>query len=93
MFVRLAFSVAINVDPDILLLDEVLAVGDGPFQEKCLKKMYEFRKKGITIIFVSHNPNAVKEYCDRVIYLKKGKNIYDGPTEKVMEIYKNDSVG
>jgi ABC-type polysaccharide/polyol phosphate transport system ATPase subunit len=87
MYVRLAFSVAIFIDPEILLLDEILAVGDMEFQEKCLKKMKEFRQKKCTIIFVSHSMQSVKDYCDRVIYLKEGQIVFDGDTKTGTNLY------
>ncbi len=65
MFMRLAFSVAIHVDPEILLIDEILAVGDAAFQDKCFKKMEEFKKQGITMLLVSHNTKQIADYCDR----------------------------
>jgi len=73
MYVRLAFSVAAHLDPDILLLDEVLAVGDSAFQRKCMNFARSLEKKGSTILFVSHNMFSIKTMCQRVIYLKKGK--------------------
>lgn len=72
MYLRLAFSVAIHTDPDILLLDEILAVGDEKFQEKCLKKIDEYIKQGTTLLFVSHDPKLVKRICNRTIILQKG---------------------
>lgn len=72
MYVRLAFSVAIHTDPDILLLDEILAVGDEKFQTKCLKKIDEYIKQGTTMLFVSHDPKLVKRICNRTIILQKG---------------------
>ncbi|NTU46255.1 ABC transporter ATP-binding protein [Candidatus Roizmanbacteria bacterium] len=87
MYMRLAFSVAIFIEPEILLIDEILAVGDTAFQEKCLQKMNEFKKNGTTIIFVSHSMDTVKNFCDRVIYLQEGKILYDGETKKGLELY------
>ena len=72
MYVRLAFSVAAHLDPDILLLDEVLAVGDLAFQRKCMEFAKELQKRDATILFVSHNMFSIKTMCERVIYLKKG---------------------
>jgi ABC-2 type transport system ATP-binding protein len=77
MYVRLAFAVAVHVDPDILLVDEVLAVGDEPFQQKCLEKIRQFQEDGRTIIFVSHSPAQVAEVCDRVVVLEKGRVVED----------------
>ena len=84
---RLAFSVAINVDADIILIDEILAVGDQHFQEKCMDKMLELKKKGKTIVFVSHSSDAVKFLCDRAIWLKDGKVEMDGKTDNVLKEY------
>jgi len=87
MFVRLAFAVAINVDPDILIVDEALAVGDARFQLKCMNKFMEFVKKGKTILFVTHDVNTVKRFCTRAIWLNQGKLIMDGNTEEVTDHY------
>ncbi|MDR1214414.1 MAG: ABC transporter ATP-binding protein [Propionibacteriaceae bacterium] len=77
MYVRLAFSVAVHVDPDILLVDEVLAVGDEPFQQKCMDKIRQFQQEGRTIVFVSHAPGQVADLCDRAILLEKGRVVVD----------------
>ncbi len=87
MYMRLAFSVAINVDADIILIDEILAVGDQHFQEKCMDKMLELKKNGKTIVFVSHSASAVKFLCDRSIWLKDGKVAMDGKTNDVLDEY------
>ncbi len=87
MFVRLAFAVAINVDPDILIVDEALAVGDVRFQLKCMDKFTEFIKAGKTILFVTHDINAVKRFCNRAIWLNDGKLIMDGNTDEVTDHY------
>ena len=88
MYMRLAFAVAIHVNPEILIVDEILAVGDTSFQEKCFAKMEEFKKsKDITIIFVSHNLNQVKNFCTRIIYLNHHHIQYDGDTKKAIEKY------
>lgn len=81
MYVRLAFAISVHVNPDILLVDEVLAVGDQPFQEKCMARIRQFQKEGRTILFVSHNANQIRGVCDRVIVLKHGEVTFDGPTE------------
>jgi len=78
MYVRLAFAIAIHVDPDVLLVDEVLAVGDEPFQKKCLDKIKEFQQEGRTIVLVTHDLTTVQEMCDRTIVLSHGKVIFDG---------------
>lgn len=87
MFVRLAFAVAINVDPDILIVDEALAVGDSRFQLKCMDKFMEFVEKGKTILFVTHDVNAVKRFCNRAIWLNQGELIMDGNTDEVTDKY------
>ena len=87
MYMRLAFSIAINVDADILLIDEILAVGDAHFQEKCLNKMSELRDSGKTMVFVSHAMPQVKKFCDRAVWLSNGKIKMDGPTDKVADAY------
>lgn len=78
MYVRLAFAIAVHTDPDILLVDEVLAVGDEQFQEKCLAKIKEFQTEGRTIIIVSHALDQISSLCDRVVVMDKGKLVYDG---------------
>ncbi len=87
MYVRLAFAVAAHLQPEILVVDEVLAVGDAAFQKKCLGKMGDVAKEGRTILFVSHNMAAVQALCDRAILLQSGKLIYDGPTAEVTQRY------
>ncbi len=91
MYVRLAFAVAAHLDPDILLLDEVLAVGDFAFQRKCMDFARQLEQKGSTILFVSHNMFSIKAMCPRVIYLKRGKVMFDGPTDQGLALYENDS--
>jgi ABC-2 type transport system ATP-binding protein len=87
MQVRLAFSIAIRAESDILLLDEVLAVGDSNFQRKCFSYFEELKKSKKTIIFVSHDMSSVKRFCDKVLVLDKGKNIYNGITDKAVSYY------
>jgi len=87
MYVRLAFAVAAHLEPEILLIDEVLAVGDAQFQKKCLGKMNEVGKHGRTIVFVSHNMAAVKSLCKRVILLERGKILADGPVGRIVSKY------
>ena len=87
MYMRLAFAVAINVDADVLLIDEVLAVGDHHFQEKCMNKMKELKAEGKTMVFVSHSPTQVEFLCDRAIWLSKGKVKMDGDTKEVLKEY------
>jgi lipopolysaccharide transport system ATP-binding protein len=87
MYLRLAFSVAVHLDADVLMMDEVLAVGDVSFQHKCLDKMHEIRNQGRTVLFVSHSMQAVTRLCRRVILLEKGQMIADGPAHKVVNDY------
>ena len=87
MFMRLAFAVAINVDADILLVDEILSVGDQHFQEKCLNKMKELKTEGKTMVFVTHNLESAKELCDRTVWLHQGVIKMDGATDEVIEEY------
>jgi ABC-type polysaccharide/polyol phosphate transport system ATPase subunit len=87
MYMRLAFSVAINVSADILLIDEILAVGDVNFQKKCYEKMQELKKQGVTIVIVTHDMNTVKSFCDRAIWINDGKIMGDGISSEVVEEY------
>ena len=87
MYMRLAFSIAINVDAEILLIDEILAVGDQHFQERCYEKMMELKKQGKTMVFVTHSMSAVKKFCDRAVWLLNGRVRMDGATEEVVEEY------
>lgn len=87
MYMRLAFSVAINVDAEILLIDEILAVGDQRFQEKCLNKLHELKDSGKTIVIVSHSLEAVKQLCNRAIWIYEGKIRMDGNTKNVVDEY------
>ena len=93
MFARLAFSCAINVDPDILIVDEVLSVGDMAFQLKCFKKFDQFKKKGKTILFVTHSITDVLKNCTRTIIINSGKKIFDGGVKEGVEKYKKIIVG
>jgi lipopolysaccharide transport system ATP-binding protein len=90
MYVRLAFAVAAHLDPDILLLDEVLAVGDLAFQRKCIEFAKSLQRRDATILFVSHNMFSIKTMCDRVIYLRRGEIVFDGPVEAGIELYDRD---
>ena len=92
MFVKLAFSVAAHLDSEIMIMDEVLAVGDMAFQKKCLDKMNDVsRSQGRTILYVSHNMNTIRRLCDRCIVLDEGRVIFDGDVEKGIDIYLSDS--
>lgn len=93
MFARLAFACAINVDPDILIVDEVLSVGDMAFQLKCFKKFEQFKEKGKTIIFVTHNVNDVLTNCNRAIILENGRKTFDGSVKDGVNRYKKIIVG
>ena len=93
MFVRLAFAVAINIDPEILVVDEALSVGDVFFQAKCYHKFEEFKKQGKTILFVSHDLSSVSKYCDRVILLNKGVKMDEGSPKQMVDLYKQLLVG
>jgi lipopolysaccharide transport system ATP-binding protein len=87
MYVRLAFSVAVHLTPELLLLDEVLAVGDAGFQQKSLEKMKELLGSGATIIFVSHNQDAIKKICKRAIWLQNGELMMDGKSDEIVRHY------
>ena len=93
MQVRLAFSVAAHLEPEILIIDEVLAVGDADFQKKCLAKMENAGQQGRTVLFVSHNMPAVTRLCDRVILMEGGRLIEDGPSHQVVTAYLNSTLG
>lgn len=88
MFVRLAFAVSINIEPDILIVDEALSVGDVFFQVKCYHKFEEFKKMGKTILFVSHDLGSISKYCDRVILLNKGQKLSEGKPKQIVDEYK-----
>ncbi len=92
MQVRLAYSIAIQVDFDILLLDEVLAVGDGHFQEKCFATFGEIRAAGKTVVFVSHDLDSVTRFCDRALYLQSGRPLIVGETSEVVDFYRRREV-
>lgn len=93
MFVRLAFAVAINIEPEILIVDEALSVGDVFFQAKCYHKFDEFKEMGKTILFVSHDLSSIAKYCDRVILLNQGKKLGEGSPKEMIDIYKQVLVG
>jgi len=87
MYMRLGFSVAMHVNPDVLLLDEVLAVGDEAFQQKCFGRIGDFKRAGGTIVFVSHDPSAVERVCDRAMMLQQGRIVEEGPATEVVRAY------
>jgi lipopolysaccharide transport system ATP-binding protein len=87
MYVRLAFSIAAHLDPDILLVDEVLSVGDQAFQDKCLGRLRESTESGRTVIFISHNMSSITSLCERGLYVRKGRIAFDGPIERTIETY------
>ncbi len=87
MYIRLGFSVAVHAEPEILLVDEVLSVGDTYFQEKCLAKMHEFQAKGTTMVLVSHSMDLVQRFCERVIFINGGRLIDEGPPAKIVDEY------
>jgi ABC-type polysaccharide/polyol phosphate transport system ATPase subunit len=87
MYMRLAFSVATEVDPEILVVDEILSVGDFSFQEKCFDRLRSFRAAGKTILFVTHSMDQIEEYCDRAILLEKGKLTVDGTPAEAIKTY------
>ena len=93
MFVRLAFAVAINIEPEILIVDEALSVGDVFFQAKCYHKFEEFKKMGKTIVFVSHDLSSISKYCDRVVLLNQGVKLGEGKPKEMIDAYKQVLVG
>jgi lipopolysaccharide transport system ATP-binding protein len=93
MYLRLAFAVAAHLEPDVLLVDEVLAVGDASFQRKCLDKMKVVGEDGRTVLFVSHNMPAVTRLCERIILLDEGRVVADGPAHKVASMYLQSGLG
>lgn len=90
MYMRLAFSVAIHTNPEILLIDEILAVGDTAFQAKCFAKMEQFKKKGVTIVFVSHSMASIESFCTKAIYINHSSLIHTGKTKDVCQKYLDD---
>lgn len=92
MQVRLAFSIAIRAQSDILLLDEVLAVGDAAFQQKCFDYFEKLKAENKTVVFVTHDMGAVRRFCNRAVYIKKGKLIHDGTPEEVADLYMTENI-
>ncbi|MDR3748767.1 MAG: ABC transporter ATP-binding protein [Acidobacteriota bacterium] len=89
MYMRLAFSVATEVDPQILVIDEILAVGDAGFQQKCFERIRNFKSAGKTIVLVTHDMSQIEEHCDRAILIEKGSIMADGPAAEVAELYRS----
>ena len=89
MYMRLAFAVATEVDPQILLVDEIMAVGDAGFQEKCFERLRRFRASGKTILLVTHTMSDVQEHCERVLLLEHGSLMADGRPEEIVPMYKS----
>lgn len=90
MKMRLGFAINVNIDPDILVVDEALSVGDKSFKKKCKEKISEIIKSGTTVLYVSHSMDGVKEICPRAIYLKKGKVVFDGNVDEALALYSSD---
>ena len=87
MKMRLGFAINVNIDPDILVVDEALSVGDASFKRKCKDKINDIIESGTTVLYVSHNPESVTEICDRALYLKKGELMYDGDVKEAYAMY------
>lgn len=87
MKMRLGFAINVNIEPDVLVVDEALAVGDATFKKKCKNKIKEIISSGTTVLYVSHSANSVKEICTRSIFLKKGTVVFDGPTDETLRVY------
>ena len=92
MYMRLAFAVATEINPDILVIDEILAVGDMAFQQKCFERLERFRSSGKTILFVTHTLDQIRKNCDRAIYLDKGTLVIDGTPEEVIDMYTQTTI-
>ncbi len=90
MKMRLGFAINVNIEPDVLVIDEALSVGDATFKKKCKQKIADTIKSGVTVLYVSHNAESVRELCTRAFYLKKGKLVFDGPVDEALRVYKED---
>ncbi len=90
MKMRLGFAINVNIEPDVLVIDEALSVGDATFKKKCKKKIADTIKSGVTVLYVSHNAESVKELCTRALYMKKGQLVFDGPADEALRIYQED---
>lgn len=90
MKMRLGFAINVNIEPDVLVIDEALSVGDATFKKKCKQKIADTIKSGVTVLYVSHSAESVRELCTRALYLKKGKLVFDGPVDEALRVYKED---
>jgi ABC-2 type transport system ATP-binding protein len=90
MFLRLAFSVAVHTKPDVFLIDEILSVGDEPFQKKCLARVQELRSSGTTLVVVSHDLDMVSKVCDRGVVLRQGRKVADGPIADAVSLLREN---
>lgn len=90
MKMRLGFAINVNIEPDVLVIDEALSVGDATFKKKCKQKIADTIKSGVTVLYVSHNAESVRELCTRALYMKKGTLVFDGPTDEALRIYQDD---
>ncbi|MBK7392878.1 MAG: ABC transporter ATP-binding protein [Chloracidobacterium sp.] len=90
MYMRLGFAVAAHLEPDVMIVDEVLAVGDSAFQKKCISKMHDVGHSGKTVVFVSHDMKSVRKLCTRTVWLSDGKVVMDGATDKVVDAYEKE---
>lgn len=93
MFLRLAFAVAVHTDPDVFLVDEILAVGDEPFQKKCLARIRELKAAGKALVIVSHDLGMIEKLCDRAVLLQHGNVVFDGPTPRAVAILRGENLG
>jgi lipopolysaccharide transport system ATP-binding protein len=91
MKMRLAFAIAMHVDPDVLIVDEALAVGDAAFQHKCVERIADFRRRGVTLLLVSHDMHMVEQFCTRALWLRQGQLVADGPVREVVAAYERES--
>lgn len=90
MKMRLGFAINVNIEPDVLVIDEALSVGDATFKKKCKQKIADTIKSGVTVLYVSHSAESVRELCTRAIYMKKGQLIFDGSVDEALKVYQED---
>lgn len=90
MKMRLGFAINVNIEPDVLVIDEALSVGDATFKKKCKQKIADTIKSGVTVLYVSHSAESVRELCTRALYLKKGQLVFDGPVDEALKVYQED---